>query len=540
LNTNPPLIAPVRQVVWGVPALFNLCAGGAGAALYGLTFLLPLRGGGVRVLGLPQVDFIRLVCVLLVAAGFAAVGVESRKPLNARFLLHHLKRSWMSREVLAGALLMILALLDIATSHAIFRLGAFCTAMLLLACQVLMVYDARGVTVWNRPLTALHALSSNIYLACGLGLILGTLGAPVKAGGMVLVGLMGLVLNLFAWWALLKSLTDSDLRVSLQPLISPLRLIISIGVGHLLPALVLTLAMGVEVLLSANTTLEILHVLSGVMIIVGVVVQKAAVILGANWLKAITPGPVRTGRLIHDDYPQIPFETMPPFHFQSRSTHSRIQRRWIRFWMRFAGLGPGGRIATRLASITAHPHKARVYLARLNPRGYISTKAVLFHTDFRYGSHIFIDDRVVLFQREQGGPLVLGDRVYIYRDTILETGYGGSLTIGDEASIHPRCQVHAYVSDIRIGPGVMLAPGCALYPYDHGTDRNRPIREQPLVSKGGIEIGEEAWLSFGVIVLGGVRIGSGAVIGAGSVVTGDIPDHAIAIGRPAKVVKYRS
>ena len=41
-------------------------------------------------------------------------------------------------------------------------------------------------------------------------------------------------------------------------------------------------------------------------------------------------------------------------------------------------------------------------------------------------------------------------------------------------------------------------------------------------------------------MLSGVRIGKGAVIGAGAVVTDDIPDGAIAVGAPARVVKMRS
>jgi maltose O-acetyltransferase len=40
-------------------------------------------------------------------------------------------------------------------------------------------------------------------------------------------------------------------------------------------------------------------------------------------------------------------------------------------------------------------------------------------------------------------------------------------------------------------------------------------------------------------VLKGVTIGKGAVIGAGSVVTKDIPEGAIAVGVPARVIKYR-
>jgi acetyltransferase-like isoleucine patch superfamily enzyme len=69
--------------------------------------------------------------------------------------------------------------------------------------------------------------------------------------------------------------------------------------------------------------------------------------------------------------------------------------------------------------------------------------------------------------------------------------------------------------------------------------RGIAVRDQPLVSKGGIVIGDDAWLGYGVIVLDGARIGRDAVIGAGSVVTGEIPNGAIAAGSPAKVLKLR-
>jgi len=208
--------------------------------------------------------------------------------------------------------------------------------------------------------------------------------------------------------------------------------------------------------------------------------------------------------------------------------------------MRFAGLGVLGRTATRLAAWTAPPHKARQRLANMNRRGYISAKAVLYHAELMLGAHVFMDDRVVIFQRQKGGPLAIGDRVCIYRDAILETGYGGSLSIGNDASIHPRCQINAYVSHIHIGSGVMIAPSCAFYPYDHGFLPDQPIRKQPLQSKGDIIVEDEAWIGYGTIVLGGVRIGKGAAIGAGSIVTRDIPDGAIALGNPARVVKMRA
>ena len=52
-------------------------------------------------------------------------------------------------------------------------------------------------------------------------------------------------------------------------------------------------------------------------------------------------------------------------------------------------------------------------------------------------------------------------------------------------------------------------------------------------------IGNDVFIGANVTVLDGVRIGNGAVIGAGAVVNTDIPPYAIAVGVPAKVVKYR-
>jgi acetyltransferase-like isoleucine patch superfamily enzyme len=235
-----------------------------------------------------------------------------------------------------------------------------------------------------------------------------------------------------------------------------------------------------------------------------------------------------------------PQNSTAAYRYGRNLKEGRITLKWIRFWMRYAGLHPFGRFATYLAAMFARPHKARDYLARMNPKGYISTKAVIYHADLQLGKNVFMDDRVVIFQRERGGAAHIGNRVCLYRDTIIETGYGGSFRIGEDSSIHPRCQLNAYVSAIEIGCGVMIAPNCAFYPYDHGIKPGQPIYKQPLTSKGPILVGDQSWLSVGVIVLGGVRIGEGAVIGAGAVVTGDIPAGAVALGSPARVVKMRS
>ena len=41
------------------------------------------------------------------------------------------------------------------------------------------------------------------------------------------------------------------------------------------------------------------------------------------------------------------------------------------------------------------------------------------------------------------------------------------------------------------------------------------------------------------MIMSGVHIGQGAVIGAGAIVTQDIPAYAVAVGTPARVVRYR-
>jgi acetyltransferase-like isoleucine patch superfamily enzyme len=231
--------------------------------------------------------------------------------------------------------------------------------------------------------------------------------------------------------------------------------------------------------------------------------------------------------------------TCRPFR-QDSNLAVAMKKQWVRFWMRFAGLHPFGRIATGLAEWFALPHKARIYLAYQTRAGYVATSATIHHPGLQLGDNVFIGERVVVYQAKEGGPALLSDRVCILRDSVLETGYKGHIRIGTETWIQPRCQLNAYVAPIEIGRGVDIAPNCAFYSYDHGMAHGINIREQPLQSKGGIFIGDNAWLGVGVTVLSGVRVGAGAVVGAGSIVTRDVPDEAVAVGRPARVIKKRS
>ena len=54
-----------------------------------------------------------------------------------------------------------------------------------------------------------------------------------------------------------------------------------------------------------------------------------------------------------------------------------------------------------------------------------------------------------------------------------------------------------------------------------------------------VRIGRDVWIGANVVIMSGVTIGEGAVVGAGAVVSRDIPAWAVAVGVPAKVLRYR-
>ncbi len=86
-------------------------------------------------------------------------------------------------------------------------------------------------------------------------------------------------------------------------------------------------------------------------------------------------------------------------------------------------------------------------------------------------------------------------------------------------------------ADAFSGHDVMILTG-AHDPTQFGADRR--------LSNGGgpVTIREGAWIATRAIVVGPVTIGRHAVIGAGAVVVEDIPDYALAVGVPARVVKF--
>ena len=122
------------------------------------------------------------------------------------------------------------------------------------------------------------------------------------------------------------------------------------------------------------------------------------------------------------------------------------------------------------------------------------------------------------------------------------------LSSGDAIS-HPRihigCQTYInrntfldVILSLKIGEYCAIGPNCYITDHDHGVDMNLPPLQQLMIAKP-TKIGDRVWIGANVTILKGVTVGDDAVIGAGSVVTKDIPEKAIAVGNPAKVIKYR-
>ena len=104
--------------------------------------------------------------------------------------------------------------------------------------------------------------------------------------------------------------------------------------------------------------------------------------------------------------------------------------------------------------------------------------------------------------------VVIGKNVYINSNALLMAR--GGITIEDNVMVAANVQIISNNHD----------------PYDLQVLTCKPVL-----------IRESAWIGAGATILPGVCIGKHAVIGAMSVVTKDVPDYAVVVGSPAKVVK---
>lgn len=127
----------------------------------------------------------------------------------------------------------------------------------------------------------------------------------------------------------------------------------------------------------------------------------------------------------------------------------------------------------------------------------------------------------------------IGDWVRIGPNVML----GGKISIGENTMVVGNARIQG---DVEIGSNVVIAPNCTILGVNHDFDRCNalPYGTDYIVRK--IVIERNTWLGMHVKILGGAHIEEGAIIGMGSIVTGRIPAGAVAVGIPARVIKYRN
>lgn len=105
---------------------------------------------------------------------------------------------------------------------------------------------------------------------------------------------------------------------------------------------------------------------------------------------------------------------------------------------------------------------------------------------------------------EEGSVVMMGatvnSSVYIGKHCIVNTN----------ASVDHDCIIEDYV---HLSPNVALA--------------------------GNVKVGEGTHVGIGACVIQGVKIGKWCTIGAGAVVIKDVPDNAVVVGNPARIIKYK-
>jgi acetyltransferase-like isoleucine patch superfamily enzyme len=135
---------------------------------------------------------------------------------------------------------------------------------------------------------------------------------------------------------------------------------------------------------------------------------------------------------------------------------------------------------------------------------------------------------------------VLGKGVYI--------GHGTELEEQAQMGRYSYVMNNSEILNAKIGAFCSIGDNVTISASDHpysSTSTSPDLYKHVLhkkfrrSTKEAVLIGNDVWIGNNVVVLSGVNIGDGAVIGAGAVVTKDVPPYAIAVGAPARVIKYR-
>ena len=234
------LAGPAHQRVWAIPVVLNFILGGAAAGYY-ILWLISTHYGIEQ---MPGIAYGGLLAVLLVSAGIAALALESGRPFRARYLLTHWNSSWMSREAAAGMIFIIAAIIDVVSPSSIVATVAAGAACVFLLSQGMLVFRCTAVPVWHDPIIPVLFLSSGLMAGYSLillnrfGLILPQLKIPPLIDA---IALTCIAINGIAWGRVARPRSDHDTQTAVRRLLRPAKMVVVVGFGHVLPAILLLL-----------------------------------------------------------------------------------------------------------------------------------------------------------------------------------------------------------------------------------------------------------------------------------------------------------
>jgi acetyltransferase-like isoleucine patch superfamily enzyme len=138
-----------------------------------------------------------------------------------------------------------------------------------------------------------------------------------------------------------------------------------------------------------------------------------------------------------------------------------------------------------------------------------------------------------------GACCIIGEQVTLtvgLAPADIDYGPDPVIRIGDGVVIGRDSHVVA-MAPITIGDKVYCGPNVYVTSTNHSYhDTDQAIGEQ-WPSSAPVEIGTGSWLGVNSVVLPGARLGRNVVVAAGAVVRGEVPDHAVVAGAPARIVR---
>ncbi|RXZ43826.1 acyltransferase [Crenobacter cavernae] len=136
------------------------------------------------------------------------------------------------------------------------------------------------------------------------------------------------------------------------------------------------------------------------------------------------------------------------------------------------------------------------------------------------------------------GKVIIGDNVHLNPSVFINAEDCNAQVILEDGVEINHGSVFLARDKIHIKRNTIVGPGVKFISYQHCfDDPSIPIKDQACTS-GSIVIDEGSWIGANAVIMANIKIGKGSVIGAGAIVNKDIPDHCVAVGCPAKVIKY--